>query len=152
LRAAPDDIGLHVQLGRLYALRGTDPAALSLAESHYLRALGGNPHATEIKTSLGEVAMQAGKPEEARRWGESALQHNRNEAKALYGLGQMLLTSGKKSEGQALLNRYAAVQKFQREMTSLRMKTAMRPTRALRLRYARIALDAGQADAAERQL
>src|SRR5436190_1845656 len=81
LRAGPDDIGLHVQLGRLYALRGTDRAALALAESHYLRALPGNPNAAVVKASLGEVAMQAGKPEEARRWWESALQENRNESK-----------------------------------------------------------------------
>src|SRR5207249_10137921 len=73
-------------------------------------------------------------------------------SKALYGLGQMLLGSGKKSEGEALLKRYAAAQKFQREMTALRMQTTTRPTRELRLRYARVALDAGQLDAAERQL
>jgi predicted Zn-dependent protease len=152
LRAGPDDIGLHVQLGRLYALRSTDRAALSLAESHYLRALPGNPNQAAVKASLGEVAMQAGKPEEARRWWEAALHENRNESKALYGLGQMLLRSGKQSEGQALLKRYAAVQKFQREVTALRMQTTTRPTRELRLRYARLALDAGQLDAAERQL
>ena len=152
LSAGPNDIGLHVQLGRLYALRSTDPAALNLAEAHYLRALPGNPNAAPVKASLGEVAMQAGKPEDARRWWEAALKENRNETKALYGLGQMLLTSGKKSEGQALLKRYAAVQKFQREVTALRMQTTTRPTRELRLRFARLALDNGQVDQAERQL
>jgi len=152
LRADQDNIGLHVQLGRLYALRSSDPAALTLAESHYLRALQGNPNAATVKASLGEVALQAGKKEDARRWWERALEENRNEMKALYGLGQMLLTSGKRAEGQALLKRYATAQKFQREVTALRMQTTTRPTKALRLRFARLSLDAGHADEAERQL
>jgi predicted Zn-dependent protease len=96
--------------------------------------------------------MQAGKTEEARRWWEAALQENRNQGKALYGLGQMLLASGKQTEGQALLKRYAAAQKFQREVTALRMQTTTRPTRELRLRFTRLALDAGQVQEAERQL
>jgi predicted Zn-dependent protease len=152
LRADPNDVGLHVQLGRLYALRNSDPASLARAREHYLRAIPGNPNATTVKASLGEVALQAGKPDEARVWWEQALRENRNETKALYGLAQLQLSSGKKKEGQELLQRYAATQKFQREVTALRMQTATRPTRALRLKFARLSLDAGLVDAAERQL
>src|SRR5687768_5737717 len=60
LHAGPDDIGLHVQLGRLYALRSTDRAALALAKSHYLRALPENPNAATVRASLGEVAQLEG--------------------------------------------------------------------------------------------
>jgi predicted Zn-dependent protease len=152
LRAGPNDIGLHVQLGRLYALRISDPASLTRAESHYLRALPGNPNAAVVKASLGELATQAGKPGEARRWWEDALREDPSEAKALYGLGQMLLASGKKTEGQALLKRYASARKFQRQVTDLRMQTATRPTRELRLRFAQLALNSRQTQEAERQL
>lgn len=152
LRVDPDNIGLHVQMGRFFALRASDLASLARAKEHYVRALIGNPDAAAVKSSLGEVAMQAGKPDEARKWWSDALEENRNDAKALYGLGRLLISSGKRAEGQALIKRYAAVQKFQREMSALRMQTSTRPTRELRLRFARLALDAGQADTAERQL
>lgn len=152
LRVGPDDVGIHLQLGRMYALRTTDPQAQAQAEAHYLRALPGNPDPAAIEASLGEIAMNQGKRDDARRWWDAALRDNRNEGKALYALAQLFISSGKKAEGQALLKRYAGVRSFQQEMSALRMQTTTRPTRALRLSLARKALDAGQLDAAERQL
>jgi tetratricopeptide (TPR) repeat protein len=152
LQVAPGNIGIHLQLGRLYAARPSLPGALDKAEEHYLQALESNPNVAEVYAALGTLARQQGRATDAERFWRQALQANRNESAALYGLGQLLLAAGKRKEAEPLLQRYRLVQQFQREVADLRMKTAIRKSYDLRLRLARMAMDAGNYEEADRQL
>lgn len=152
LRVAPDNIGIHLQLGRLYAARPSVAGSLDRAEQHYRQALANNPNAADVYSALGNIARQRGRTQDAEQMWRNALRLNRNESGALYGLSQLLLAAGKEAEAAPLLRRYREVQQFQRQVTDLRTKTANRKSRDLQVRLARLALDAGYFDEAERQL
>jgi len=152
LGVAPGDAGIHLQLGRLYAAQPGKSGALAKAEEHYRSALENNPNPAEVYSSLGKTAQLQGHLKDAREYWTMALRINRNEGTALYGLAQLLLADKKKDEARLLLERHRMVQGFQREITELRAKAAMQGDPAVRLRLARLSIDAGHADEAERQL
>lgn len=152
LGVAPDNIAIHLQLGRLYAARPSVSGALDRAQQHYQQALANNPNASDVYAALGNIARQRGRTQDAERMWRNALRLNRNESGALYGLSQLWLAAGKEKEAAPLLRRYREVQQFQRQVTDLRTKTAMRKSLDLRLRLTRLSLDAGYFDEAERQL
>ena len=152
LQVAPDNVAIQLQLGRLYAARPSVPGALDQAAEHYRAAIQGNPNSAEIYAALGTIARQQKRLADAEQLWRRALRSNRNEATALYGLGQLLLSAGKKQAAEPLLRHYREVQQFQRKVADLRTKTAIRRSMDDRFQLARLSMAAGTYDEADRQL
>ena len=83
---------LHQSAGGAYArIKRYDEA-----ERHFVKALALEPSADEIRSRLGTLAHQAGKPDQARRHFQDAIASNPKNANAVYGMALCLLEQGEK--------------------------------------------------------
>jgi len=106
LRLQPDDAGAHLALGRLYLNRNDPQRAISELRA----ALGSASPPDGVYSSLGRAYRAIGDLESSVSILQKGVDRNPTDEESLYMLGQVLLASGRDSEGRRVMGEYQSLQ------------------------------------------
>ena len=136
---APKESVPRRALGRLKYERASIPQELKAAESALREVLALEPRDTETMLLLGQCLSRQKRPDEALGLWEKAAQLSPDAPKVFYELARAYQNKGDSRRAEAARKRHAALDRFEREIYSLRVKISqVQDDGALRLQLARL--------------